>query len=178
MNRFLGSASTVLVLVAGCTTAPSREPAIPLSRTPAVPASTPDQTGLTCWTAEPSPSTDTISFSDMTEASGLITPLTGLRGHAAAWGDVTGDGMLDMFVETFADRPADEYEVRGAAGPSPDRLLLGGPTAFRTGGAFPEGLGRTSTVAFADLDADGDLAPGRLAECAGVRGRHGVDRSG
>ncbi|MEX0817707.1 MAG: CRTAC1 family protein [Gaiellales bacterium] len=93
----------------------------------------------------------------MTEANGLVMPLTGMRGHAAAWGDVNGDSLLDLFVGTFADRPVDEYEVRGAPGPSPDRLLLGEPTAFGTDGTFPEEFGRTSAAAFADLDADGDL---------------------
>jgi hypothetical protein len=157
VSRSLRRAFTVLVLVAGCTTPPSPGPGIPPSRTPTATSGTQDRAGLTCWSAEPAPGTDTISFSDVTEASGLIMPLTGMRGHAAAWGDVNGDGMLDLFVGTFADRPADEYEVRGAPGPAPDRLLLGGPTAFRTDGAFPEGLGRTSAATFADLDADGDL---------------------
>lgn len=156
MSRFLARAA-VLALLSGCTTVPSTGSGAPPERTAVAPAGTQDETDLVCWTAEPSTGSDAISFSDVTEPAGLVGPLTGMRGHAAAWGDVNADGMLDLFVGTFADRPADEYEVRGASGPSPDLLLLGGPIAFQTDGAFPEGFGRTSAAAFADLDADGDL---------------------
>lgn len=111
----------------------------------------------TCWTSEPPPGTRDISFEDVTEAEGLVDPLVGMYGHAAAWGDVNDDGWTDLFVGTFADRPAEEYRLRGASGPSPDRLLLGGADGFRVATDFPEAFGRSSGAAFADLDGDGDL---------------------
>ena len=97
-----------------------------------------------------------LRLADATDAWGAIEPLTGMRGHAVATADVNGDGWSDLFVGTFADRPDEDYEVRGAEGPSPDRLLLGGPDGFSVDDTFPTEFGRTSGAAFADLDDDGD----------------------
>jgi hypothetical protein len=98
-----------------------------------------------------------IAWANATEEAGLVEPLTGMHGHAVAAGDVNGDGWTDLFVGGFADREADAYALRGAAGPSPDRLLLGGPDGFTVDDRFEGDLARTSGAAFADLDADGDL---------------------
>lgn len=114
-----------------------------------------------CWSAPVDPSAldgdAPITFDDATEASGLVEPLTGMMGHAAAMGDVNQDGFADVFVGSFADRTSDTYEVRGASGPAPDRLLLGGPDGFRVDGDFPGTMGRSSSATFADLDNDGWL---------------------
>ena len=100
-----------------------------------------------------------MSFEDITAEVGLIDPLKGMMGHAAAWGDVNGDGYPDLFVGTFADRPADTYNVRrNTSGPRGNAILI------NTGeGGFVERpgpyslLGRCSGAAFADFDNDGDL---------------------
>jgi hypothetical protein len=97
-----------------------------------------------------------ITLDDATAAWGAVEPLTGMRGHAIATADVNADGWVDVLVGTFADRPREDYRVRGADGPSPDRLLLGGPDGFRLDESFEVKRGRTSGATFADLDADGD----------------------
>ena len=93
---------------------------------------------------------------DATEEFGIDGALVGIRGHAVAVADVDGDGWQDLFVGTFADRPVETYEERGADGPAPDRLLLGSPTGFTVDESFEGRLGRTAGAAFADLDLDGD----------------------
>lgn len=97
-----------------------------------------------------------IQLGDATDAWGADTPLTGMMAHAMATADVNRDGWTDVFVGTFADRPAAEYRERGADGAAPDRLLLGGPNGFTLDRDFPGELARTSGAAFGDLDGDGD----------------------
>lgn len=109
-----------------------------------------------CWTSAPADG-DGIGFAESTDAFGLVEPLTGMYGHAVAAGDVNGDGWTDLFVAGFADRPTEQYQLRGATGPSPDRLLLGGEDGFAIDPTFPGELARTSGATFADLDGDGDL---------------------
>lgn len=111
-----------------------------------------------CWSSPPASGEQGIAFSDQTETLGLVAPLTGIYGHAAVWGDLTGDGYLDLFVGTFADRDVEDYQVRGGVGPAPDRLLVrdgGGP--FQPFGGFEDMFTRTSGGAVVDLDNDGDL---------------------
>lgn len=93
---------------------------------------------------------------DATVEMGIDSTLVGIRGHAVAAADVNADGWDDLFVGTFADRPAETYEVRGASGPAPDRLLLGSPTGFVIDERFDGRLGRTAGAVFDDLDNDGD----------------------
>ncbi len=127
------------------------------SRTTAVAASRIACAAQRIYGATPAGADAGIRFVDATDAWGADVPLRGMLAHAVATGDVNGDGWTDMFVGTFADRPVADYAVRGADGPSPDRLLLGGPGGFRDDPAFPGSRGRTSGAAFADLDGDGDL---------------------
>ncbi|MEL7207413.1 MAG: hypothetical protein AAGK32_04135, partial [Actinomycetota bacterium] len=93
---------------------------------------------------------------DATAALGIDEALVGVRGHAVAAADVNGDGWVDLFVGTFADRPPESYRVRGADGPAPDRLLLGSPDGFAVDERFQPPQGRTAGATFADLDGDGD----------------------
>jgi enediyne biosynthesis protein E4 len=129
----------------------------PSSPAPGTESSRGSESELVCWAANPRPGPSEISFVDATDEVGLLEPLKGFYGHSAAWGDVNGDAQPDLFVGSFADRPEEEYRMRGAAGPSPDRLLLNGPDGFQVDGGFPELFGRTSGAVFVDLDGDGDL---------------------
>jgi hypothetical protein len=166
--RLFAALIAVVVLTAACTAGDTAS-APPATEGPTTAATSVGNTNLggngeegslTCWTAAPheGPQQETpgIAWTDATEMLGLVEPLTGMHAHAAAFGDVDGDQMLDLLVGTFADRRPEVYAVRGADGPSPDRLLRGGG-AFAIDPTFPEAYGRASGAAFADLDVDGDL---------------------
>jgi hypothetical protein len=79
-----------------------------------------------------------------------------MRAHAAAWGDIDGDLDPDLFIGTFATARNEVYQMRGADGPSPDRLLLAEGGRYEVAPGFPEVFGRTSGAVFVDLDNDGD----------------------
>src|SRR5690606_7027205 len=60
-----------------------------------------------------------------------------------------------LAVGTFADRPPEDYAIRGATGPSPDRLLISMGDRYELG-HLDAPMGRTSGAVFSDFDSDGD----------------------
>ena len=98
-----------------------------------------------------------IRFTDVTNQAGLRTPLEGMMAHAAAWGDIDGDGDADLFVGGFADRPHSEYLP--ARGPVSNRLFrnLSNGRFEQVASPAVELHGRTSDAVFVDLDNDGML---------------------
>ena len=47
-----------------------------------------------------------FQFRDVGKSAGLFPHLTGVRGHAAGWGDVDNDGWIDLYVGTFHTKGA------------------------------------------------------------------------
>ena len=62
-------------------------------------------------------------FRDVGEAAGIFPAAEGLRGHGAAWGDVNGDGWLDLYVATFGGKDFEGSAAYAAAATGQDALL-------------------------------------------------------
>ena len=100
--------------------------------------------GLIPW---PVASAAEFVFRDVAEAAGLFPPLAEIQGHGAGWGDVDGDGWIDLYVGTFAK-----------AGGKPNLFLRNQQGKFHLDEQETLRLAaRTTGVVFADLDNDGDL---------------------
>ncbi len=96
-----------------------------------------------------------FTFSDATAAAGDLADVPE-GAVSAAWGDVNGDGLPDLFV-AFSDRPARLYLNRGMGG-FEDVTEAAGMASFETAGV--------RGAAFADAERDGDedlliTVPGR-----------------
>ena len=107
--------------------------------------------------ALPAPAADgTLTFEEPAGSWGLAGPLKGFMAHAAACGDVDGDGDLDLYLGSFCDRPAEKYI--GASGPVPNVLFINEGGRFEDSGQQALAVkARSSGAAFVDLDNDGDL---------------------
>jgi len=97
-------------------------------------------------------------FDDVTGESGLDRLILGIQAHAAAWGDVDGDGQLDLFVGAFY-RDLREHEIyRAPRKPVPGRVYYNRRGRFIHDPASGVEVRADCTGAvFADLDNDGDL---------------------
>src|SRR3954467_1541778 len=86
-------------------------------------------------------------FRDAGDQAGLLPGVAGIRGHAAGWGDVDGDGWVDLYVGTFAE-----------SGSKANQLFRNNKGKLGLASAdVPAFNGRTNSALFADLDNDGDL---------------------
>jgi hypothetical protein len=86
-------------------------------------------------------------FRDLAEAAGLFPEAAGIHGHGAAWGDVDGDGWIDLLVGTFHkpnSKPTMFFHNQRGKFEFPAQA----PLAFSA---------QVTGVVFADLDNDGDL---------------------
>lgn len=88
-----------------------------------------------------------FAFREVGQEAGLFPHVGDLRAHFAAWGDVDGDGWLDLYVGTFSKRVSKgNIFLRNIN----SKFKLDEQEQMRV-------VGRASGGIFADLDNDGDL---------------------
>lgn len=85
-------------------------------------------------------------FRDTADETGLRALAADRHGHGAAWGDVDGDGWLDLYVGTFHSEGLPNVLLRNLKG----RFRRDEQPALRIST-------RATGIVFADLDNDGDL---------------------
>ncbi len=108
-----------------------------------------------------------IVFEDITETMGMAGHLERWKlAHAAAWGDVTGNGYPDLYIGAYADRP---YYGEADA-PIPNMLFINEQNRFSLspdeGIRFDRERARASMALFVDLNNNG-----KLDLLAGTHGR-------
>ena len=98
--------------------------------------------------AEPSPAgRPAFVFRDVGMKSGLLPDAGGIRGHAAGWGDIDGDGWIDLYVGAFhTEGSKPSMLFRNVAG----KFSLDRQEAVRIST-------RPTGALFVDFDNDGDL---------------------
>lgn len=88
-----------------------------------------------------------FAFRDVATEAGLRPAVEAIRGHAAGWGDVDGDGFVDLYVGAFHTE-----------GSKPNMFFRNVGGKFRLDEQEHLRLsGRPTGSVFADLDNDGDL---------------------
>ncbi len=85
-------------------------------------------------------------FRDTGQETGLSQLVQGIHGHGAGWGDVDGNGWIDLYVGTFHSEGPANMLLRNQQG----MFRMDDQTSLRVST-------RATGVVFADLDNDGDL---------------------
>lgn len=85
-------------------------------------------------------------FKDVSNTAGILPSASGIFGHGAAWGDVDGNGWIDLYVGTFSKGGKGNMLFRNNKGKF--EIDDHGPLQIVT---------RSTGMVFADLDNDGDV---------------------
>ncbi len=100
-----------------------------------------------CGAGLPRAADTPFTFRDVGREVGLFPHAGAIMGHGAGWGDVEGDGWIDLYVATF-DTPTSK----------PNLLFRNRGGKFRLDEQpAPRIATRATGVVFADFDNDGDL---------------------
>src|SRR5215468_6745839 len=108
--------------------------------------------GMLLFQAEPAaeaprPETYPFAFIDAGESAGLFPHAANIWGHGAAWGDVDGDGWIDLYVATFH-----------MPGSKPNLFFRNKQGKFERDAQTPLAVSTRGTgVLFADLNNSGHL---------------------